>query len=360
MNQQLTGIQVLRFVAAMLVVVMHLTQAISIQVTGQGHQHYWSAGSAGVDIFFVISGFVMAISTPNVNSSSFSLRLNAAWTFLKRRLLRVVPLYWFYTFLKVAVLAALPALATRSTLDWPHLVASLAFIPTLSPWGLVEPTLPVGWTLNFEMFFYLLFALAIALGSPRIRFCVVGFFLLFLAQRFNPDSTALTFFARSIIFEFILGMGIAYVCSNFPRSFIYAGLAASSAALLIMIGTQLNETTNRFYQWGLPAGMLVLGFIWMEPWISRIAVIKPLAFLGDASYSIYLSHTFTVPATVLFLHKMGFQNVAMIFSTVAVLTLLVGCFSLLYIERPLIRLCKHVFFAPVVPAIYPDGTTHAK
>ena len=179
MKQQFFGIQILRFVAAMLVVVMHTSQAISIHIPVRGAGQYWSLGAVGVDIFFVISGFVMAMSvgTSLVDVQS---RKRAAFIFMKRRLLRIVPLYWFYTLLKVALILALPGLATRSSVDSAHLAASLFFTPAMSPWGLIEPTLPVGWTLNFEMLFYAVFALAIALGAPRIKFCLLIFLLFFL------------------------------------------------------------------------------------------------------------------------------------------------------------------------------------
>jgi len=180
MTQQFTGLQILRFVAAMLVAVMHITQAISIHVTGRGDAHYWGAGSAGVDIFFVISGFVMAITTQGEPARGPA-RLAAAWVFIQRRILRIVPLYWFYTLLKAALLLAIPALAVKSTIEPVHFAASLLFIPMKSPWGLVQPVLPVGWTLNFEMLFYMVFAIAIALGAPRVRFCLTVFLALFLA-----------------------------------------------------------------------------------------------------------------------------------------------------------------------------------
>ncbi|MDB5937705.1 MAG: acyltransferase, partial [Polaromonas sp.] len=156
--KQFIGVQILRFVAAMLVVVMHITEAISVRITGAGPDHYWSAGAIGVDIFFVISGFVMAMSTARLPAGNQT-NWQAAWIFMKRRLLRIAPLYWFYTLLKAALVLILPSLALRSSIDMQHLLASMLFIPALSPWGLVQPTLPVGWTLNFEMLFYVVFAI---------------------------------------------------------------------------------------------------------------------------------------------------------------------------------------------------------
>ena len=122
MKQTFVGLQILRFAAAMLVAVMHITQAISIHITGRGESVYWGTGAVGVDIFFIISGFVMMISTANVPFHGPDRTANA-WIFIKRRILRIVPLYWFYTLLKAALILAVPALAVKSVIEPSHLAA---------------------------------------------------------------------------------------------------------------------------------------------------------------------------------------------------------------------------------------------
>lgn len=244
MKQQFTGVQILRFLAAMLVVVMHTTQAISVHITGRGSNYYWEHGSAGVDIFFVISGFVMAMSvrTPYLDVQA---RVSAAWVFIKRRLLRIAPLYWFYTFLKAALLLALPGLASISSVEPGHLAASLMFIPAMSPWGLIQSTLPVGWTLNFEMLFYGVFVLAIALGAPRTRFCLAVFLSICVAARYIPDSVPLEFYAQSIVFEFILGVCIAHAMSYYR--------AIPPAAGLVLVVAGMAGALDRAITAGIPA-----------------------------------------------------------------------------------------------------------
>ena len=120
--------------------------------------------------------------------ATLAARARQAGQFLQRRLLRVLPLYWFYTLLKVALLAAVPAVAMRYSLDLSHLAASLAFVPWTSPWGEVQPVLPVGWTLNFEMLFYALFALAMLLGLPRMTLCLGVFAALIWAAACAASS----------------------------------------------------------------------------------------------------------------------------------------------------------------------------
>jgi exopolysaccharide production protein ExoZ len=354
MTQQFTGVQILRLVAAMLVVVMHATQAVSVYITGQGRGNYWANGSAGVDIFFVISGFVMAMSTRTSFTTSAA-RLQAAWIFMKRRILRIAPLYWFYTLLKVALLLALPGLAVRSSLETGHLAASLLFIPSASPWGLIEPTLPVGWTLNFEMLFYAVFALAIAWGAPRIRFCLLVFLTVFVAGRAVPTSAPLAFYAQPIVFEFLLGVCIAHTLLHYRPVPPAAGLLAISAGLVLMFGIAWDVSANRFFTWGIAAAFVVLGTVWLEPWIARTRVAAPLSFLGDASYSIYLSHTFVVPAVVLALRQLDLQNSAIIVPLVCMVVLLAGGISYLWLERPMTSILKRALFKPLALSAQPLG-----
>lgn len=352
-TQQFTGVQILRFAAAMLVVVMHITQAISIHIGGTGPTHYWADGSAGVDIFFVISGFVMAMSTSTLPSDAAS-RVNAAWVFMRRRLLRIAPLYWFYTLLKVVLLLALPTLASRASVEPGHLAASLLFIPAVSPWGLVLPALPVGWTLNFEMLFYAVFAAAIALGAPRIRFCLLVFLLIFTAEWYVPDSVVLGFYAQSIVFEFILGVCIAYAFLHFRHASPGVGLIVIAAGVMFMFIPDWGHSADRFATWGCGAALVVLGSIWLEPWTLRAPLASRLSFLGDASYSIYLSHTFVVPAGVLALKKLGVQDSLAIVLAVGMAVVVAGCISYVWLERPMTTFFKRALFRK--PGLSYQGT----
>ena len=352
MPQEFIGIQLLRFAAAMLVVAMHITQAHSIYITGAGGGNYWESGSAGVDIFFVISGFVMGITTANLPKTQQS-RFSAAWVFIKRRFMRIAPLYWFYTLLKVCLLLTLPSLAMKSSIDSGHLAASLLFLPAVSPWNAVEPLLPVGWTLNFEMLFYAVFAVAIALGAPRIRFCLLVFLLLFLASQHLPASVSLRFYARSIVFEFILGVCISHAYVHFRRGPPGVGLLLFLAGGAFIFAVGWGPETDRLTSWGFGAALAVLGIVWLEPWTARRHLTKRLAFFGDASYSIYLSHTFVVPAGVMLLRKVGISGAVPIMLAVSLTVVMTGCLAYVLIERPMTNFLKRAFFTPLKPN-YPN------
>lgn len=342
-SQQFIGIQILRFVAAMLVVVMHTGEAISLRIGTARPDDDWSGGSAGVDIFFVISGFVMALCAARPAEPGQS-RLGAAWVFLQRRLLRIVPLYWFYTLLKAALIVVLPALALRSSLDLGHLAASLLFIPFTSPWGLTQPVLPVGWTLNDEMLFYLLLAAAIAGGLPRIGFCLLAFGLIFLGRHFFPHAVALAFYAQTLVFEFVLGMGIAHLWLNYPAMHPAIGLLAIVVGAAWMFGIPWSQAADRLCSWGLGAGLMVLGAVWLEPWTARLPLAWPLSFLGDTSYSLYLSHTFVVPASVLLLKQLGVQGILPLMLLTGLMAVALGCLSYRWLERPLTGFARRAFF----------------
>jgi peptidoglycan/LPS O-acetylase OafA/YrhL len=356
---QFLGIQLLRFWAAMLVVVMHLTQSISIHHTGGGGGDYWHFGSSGVDIFFVISGFVMASSTRNLPADP-QRRMYAAWAFMRRRILRVVPLYWFYTLLKVLLLLAVPSLALRTSLDLQHLVLSLLFIPAFSPWGLVEPVLPVGWTLNFEMFFYAVFAVAIAFGRQRIQIALLLFLLIFLMGQFTDDLVILNFYASSMIFEFMLGAGISHFYASTRTPPPWLGLPAIAAGLILLFGIHWDVSTDRFTTWGLGAGLIVIGTIWLEPWISKSQWAGRLAFLGDASYTVYLSHTFVVPAGVVLFKVAGLHNSWLISLSVGLAVVVSGCALYVLIEKPLGKALKQSLNGKPNTAYPTSGESHAK
>lgn len=343
MKQTFTGVQILRFVAAMLVAVMHVTQAISIHLTGQGERVYWGTGAVGVDIFFAISGFVMMISTANAPLTGPH-RAEKAWIFIKRRILRIVPLYWFYTLLKVALILAIPALAVKSVFDPWHLAASLFFVPVTAPWGLIQPVLPVGWTLNFEMIFYVVFALVITFGAPRVRSCVLVFLCLFVAARFFPGSVPLHFYAQSIIFEFVIGVAFAQMVLRWGAGSAGAGALLLAAGAIFTFGLGWDPASDRLFPWGVGAAAIVLGTIWLEPAIEPKRWAKPLALLGDASYSIYLSHTVVVPACVMVLRKIGVANTSAIFILTCLAVTAAGLVSYLWLEKPLISVFRRLLF----------------
>src|ERR1700735_3086724 len=109
-EDRLQGIQALRGVAALMVVVYHVTRVAVDRVDNLPSSLVWKAGEAGVDIFFAISGLVMGIT--------YYRRRSQDWRdFLSRRLTRIVPMYWLATSLKLAILLTIPVLAVHARFD---------------------------------------------------------------------------------------------------------------------------------------------------------------------------------------------------------------------------------------------------
>ena len=145
-NYKFDGIQALRFIAAIMVVCTHSFLYASERL-GQG-SFSWAVGAKGVDIFFVIIGFVMVIS------SRYLVSVDDGWKeFFKKRLIRVAPLYWAATSFKLIVLLLAANFVLHAKLDWWMILKSYFFIPSHNIDGEIKPFLGVGWTLVFEMFF---------------------------------------------------------------------------------------------------------------------------------------------------------------------------------------------------------------
>jgi exopolysaccharide production protein ExoZ len=231
-------LQAMRGIAAGLVVTDHALLEMSHNQLGNPITHIaWILGNAGVYIFFVISGFIMV----HICWESFG-RKAAATNFLRRRVIRIVPLYWFATIAALAYHRLWSA--PGGDAEWSELMYSLAFIPYSHDEGSWSPILQQGWTLNYEMMFYVIFA--IGLSFPR-RFALaavaatLGALVIF--GPLIPNDTV-TYLASPIVLWFLLGMALATL----------------------------------WHWWGFE-----------EPeWVARsVRFLEPL---GDASYSTYLAH----------------------------------------------------------------------
>ena len=349
--QQFYGLQYLRFFCAMLIVLMHATEAISLRVSGS-QMHIWNQGSAGVHLFFVISGFVMALTTPNAAKLGNS--VGQAITFMKRRLIRIVPLYWLYTTVKVALVILVPAMALRSTIEPGHLLASYFFWPQMSPWGLIQPILPVGWSLNFEMLFYFIFAAAIALRAKRILFCLVIFAVIQLLAINYPDSVALSFYGRSIIFEFLFGAMVAWLVKKDLKLPGWLVLALYGVGLYSFFFYPWHVDVDDLISKSIPSTLVVLAVVASERFFERATPdLKRLAFWGDASYSIYLSHSFVVPGAVVLAVKMGVSSEVSILLFTLLLSAIAGGASYRWIERPMTGFFKAKLAPPPISIIKP-------
>lgn len=293
------GVQCLRFVAAMMVVLVHSTFYVSERLA-PGFP-VWTRGAAGVDIFFVISGFVMYLTYPRVNALP-----NPAVAFMTRRIARIVPAYWLVTTLKVAIMLALPGAALHATLGDPgYILKSYFFIPAYNAEGRIEPLLGVGWTLIFEMAFYAVFALALALKAEPLKFCsavLVPCAILSIWRQ--PDWPAVAVYCSHLVLEFLAGMMIARYATRLRAPWaLSAGLAAAALAVLFF-APQSEGLVSRVAGSVLPAAAVVCGVVMLERHLSGLK-LSWLVFLGAASYSLYLIHPIVAPAMPQVMNRIG-------------------------------------------------------
>lgn len=274
----LYSLQALRAFAAWVVVCHHFMQIFfDFHADGPVGRFLTERGAVGVDIFFVISGLVIYLSTRD--------KQIAPQRFMLHRLLRIVPAYWFYSLLMGLLLLAASRWMPHQVFEWQHLLLSLLFIPAENPGGYgLYPTLNVGWTLNFEMFFYLLFSLAF-LVRQRHHLLLVTAALLLASEVLGRFGLLSRFYNNGIIYEFLLGIGIGVL---YRRGLIREGLWLP-LVLLAAAGYAIYQLDNslRLLHWGLPSAMVVLAFIALERYFKGNQVLKAM---GDCSYSVYLVH----------------------------------------------------------------------
>lgn len=305
-DHRLDSVQILRALAALMIVFAHAEAFVTIQAEARGLSFRPLAGlplGAGVDLFFVISGFIIVFA-----SERFFATRGGAGEFLKRRLCRIVPLYWFATVLTLAMLWRAHAAGTGTAPSLAAIAASLAFVPyDAMGYGprYPFPVMDLGWTLNYEMLFYALFALVIwmpraAAGLATAAILLAGVLVVWM---WPPESVPLWFWFQPIVLEFALGIGIALLFRRGVR------LAAAPRAGLIVIGvsvwlcldpTWFDPTVGpgqygwpRLFIQGGGAALILAGAV-LGATEFRSSALRSVSRLGDSSYALYLLHPFVI------------------------------------------------------------------
>lgn len=280
-NKQSTlhSLQVLRAIAATSVVYFHIEVMPKF-------------GSFGVDIFFVLSGFVMAMVIANGQS---------ARNFSISRIARIVPLYWILTTCLLLLAALKPDLLNSTTANLINYIKSIFFIPYFKENGSLTPMLAVGWTLNYEMFFY--FCIWISIIVSRRIYLLLTFILLitsYIVLGNLIDNRVMNgFFRSTLLFEFAFGMLSFYIYERF-KSIKFSIIPLIITALLsycLMAWTEvLGINIDRIYVYGLPSVVLILSLTLLENSIfSKDNIVTSLLVnIGNASYATYLSHFYVV------------------------------------------------------------------
>ncbi len=333
---KLEGLQVVRAVAAVLVVVAHAFHQLDmLKVAPPPRWIREFPWQVGVDLFFVLSGFLMWATVIH--------RLDhphPAGEFLRRRIIRIGPIYWFYTMLLSGIIWAAPSVVNTAELSLGKFIQSMLFIPYEIGTGKYRPILMQGWTLNYEMYFYLVMAVAIAVARRRVvTFLTVYFVATSLAFACLALPSRVDFWANPICLEFVIGLHLARIYLAGFRVRVVWGVVLGCAALgamLLSIGIPEDGVSPwRFLRLGLPAGMVVASLaLTSSQQLERFwRILSPL---GDASYSLYLSHPFVLVAVSLVLRKLSLTGwpLPILLIVYVLACVVVGQLSYLLLERP--------------------------
>lgn len=291
-DHDLVSVQCLRGLAAMMVVCFHCFPQLQ-RMGYAGNEHI--SLSSGVDIFFVISGFIMLVSARRSPS-------RGPGAFLLNRAIRILPIYWMLTSVMVAMALLAPQLLASTRFELSHVVKSYLMVPALHPviHGMYWPILIPGWTLNYEMFFYLIFALGLALVPDRGRLLGLFVGLVILGLALVPlvirVSGVAAVYTDSVILEFAFGLiaAEAYLAGRRIPASIGAACMIVGAGLLLL-SDYVPFPDIRGLGFGLPALLIFVGAVF-APWGQSGTVVRLMRIVGDASYSIYLTHMITMSA----------------------------------------------------------------
>lgn len=333
-SSRYSGVQVLRFVAALLVVVTHATLYTHERLDPS--LELWLFGGVGVDIFFVISGFVMVMSSRAIVGR------DDAWKyFAVRRLIRIVPIYWIATTVKLLTMLAASGLVLHADLGW-NVPLSYLFLPSTNVDGYVQPLLGVGWTLTFEMFFYTLFAVALLLRVDPIKFCGVLLAAIAAVSVFRTDEwpAATTYFHPRVLY-FLAGMLIAKYALDRVRGLAMVALGCI-AALFVALHVSNALLNGQAIQWWdhvlrpVSVIVLVLVVVSAEPLIAG-RLPRVMTYQGDASYSLYLFHPIIAPAVPVALSIVGFESSFLSIGLTVSVAVVAAALIFRFIEGPITK-----------------------
>lgn len=337
-SQRLSLIQVFRGLAALLVLIHHGAKIGKDYLNYEYVGNIFSAGWIGVDFFFVLSGFIIYY----IHSKDIGIKSQAKNFFLKR-FIRVYPIYWIMTIALTALFIAVPSWGVGYETNTDVIIKSFILFPQTH-----DPIVNVGWTLVHEIFFYIIFGLLIAL-KPKVSFSLIAVWVAgILANSFgllNLDNHFyLNFVFNNYNIEFLLGCFVGYITLNknihYNKTILMIGLIG------VVLGWYglLEETLYRYdtvsmLVFGISFSLIVVSAASIDK-NSNVKVPKILLLIGDASYSIYLTHFYVFVFLFKVITKLNSMNPFNNFITITVTFFIATCLGILFhllIEKPLIK-----------------------
>lgn len=327
-SQTLLSLQAIRFFAAIFVAFVHLEAQFSV-------------GHFGVDLFFILSGYVIAMILA---------RGELALTFLKKRIIRIIPLYWLTTSIILALIFFRPDMMPKVLFSIEHYLKSLFFLPYMNIDGKIYPLYFLGWTLAYEMFFYAcaFVSLLIAPKKTLVTPILIGFIILFIVigNILPVESAVVNFISSKISLEFILGIGVYCFTQKYPRIYainkVWFAVIIFIMLLLLLKFETSHQTDYRFLVLGIPSLMIVISILAFEEKLQSLSIkLKFMIFhLGEACYAIYLTHVFTLRIITKYIQPyLPFLDTKTMLGAAIglVATITVGVITHNFIEKPMMR-----------------------
>lgn len=322
-RKQLLSIQYLRAIAALMVVLHHMrySQPWLFNPLEEYNSFAW-----GVHIFFVISGFIMYVAA----------RHEKPFEFLRRRVIRIIPLYWCVTIALFIYNKKLHIFSATGE-ELSHVLKSLAFIPHYNSSKIMWPYLIPGWTLNYEMFFYFIFFGALISGRV-LKTTSIMIIVLFLSGRlFELNTPVMITYTSPVLVEFLVGVWVAWMYEKKYLHKYNIWLLPAGFIGLFLLPT-LKEEFPLIWGQIVCVSIIIIGAVSLE---TETPYNKFAKLIGDASYSIYLTHTVIswriahkiIPRIPL---EGWIQFISWVVFSLSV-SIVVGVLVYLYFEKPLLK-----------------------
>ena len=339
-KSNLNLIQVLRGIASLLVVLLHTTVNSKEIFKKEFLGSFFSFGGAGVDIFFVLSGFIITYT-----SAKGLTQPRKMLPFLGRRFVRIFPTYWIIFTLFILLQLALPSFyKTHYNFTASNICATLFLLPG-------HPMVNgVSWTLSYELFFYALFSIAFLLPGKKLAFALAMLYALvivvlaLLGYNYENGNKWIDLLTSPMNIEFFMGILAAVLVRRIPLA--YAIPLIVSGSLLFLgggiftdLGYRLLPTAfNRVVIFGIPSFLIITGLVKYEL-NKKIRIHNFLLLLGEGSYSLYLVHLPVVVGCIRLMNKFNIQNDIILHALLLLMIVMICCASILFfkcIERPII------------------------
>ncbi|MDJ1468826.1 acyltransferase family protein [Xanthocytophaga flava] len=341
-TSKIDPLQALRAFAAIAVMFYHGTEMINAQLGYLFLNNAFKAGFSGVDVFFVLSGFIILYTSRNKGFG--------VGEFLKKRFIRIYPIYWVVTILLLLAYFAAPSA------DQVHKEDPLVIIGSFLLFPQEKYVLGVAWTLSYEIIFYLVFALTYLKSPKLLLYTFLGWISIILISTLFHIQTgifAIDAFLNPVIINFAFGCLVAHLYTKYPdfqfwRLSLFAGAILFIVASVVYCQAVLQDPTaftapiSRVYLFGIPATLLIFGSLYLKTVVPRV-----LVYLGDASYSLYLIHGTVLSILIKLVVKLHLNEVmnnlagAILLFT---LTVILSCLFYSLVEKRLLTILNQFFF----------------